>query len=77
MKILVYLNVKMNEESLYQESVELLKELISTQSFSFQEENSAKFLETGSIKTQYLLKDMLTISIATTNIIMKKNLIFF
>ena len=35
----------MNEESLYQESVELLKELISTQSFSFQEENSAKLLE--------------------------------
>ena len=35
----------MNVESLYLESVELLKELISTQSFSFQEENTAKLLE--------------------------------
>ena len=35
----------MNEESLYLESVELLKELISTQSFSFHEENTATLLE--------------------------------
>ena len=35
----------MNVESLYLESVELLKELISIQSFSFQEENTAKLLE--------------------------------
>ena len=45
MKILVYLNFKMNEESLYLESVELLKKLISTQSFSFHEENTATLLE--------------------------------
>ena len=35
----------MNVESLYLESVELLKELISTQSFSFHEEKTAKLLE--------------------------------
>ena len=35
----------MNEESLYLESIELLKKLISTQSFSFYEEKTAKLLE--------------------------------
>ena len=35
----------MNEESLYLESIELLKKLISTQSFSFHEEKTAKLLE--------------------------------
>ena len=41
----------MNEESLYLESVELLKELISIQSFSFHEENTATLLENWLNKT--------------------------
>ena len=35
----------MNKESLYLESIELLKGLISIQSFSFKEENTAKLIE--------------------------------
>ena len=67
----------MNEESLYLESIELLKELISTQSFSFHEENTATLLENWLNKKPIPLKDMLIIYIATISIITKKNLIYY